>query len=132
MFFYLPVPETVGEDPSAGFPDVLLGSAGLPDGFIGLAVFRLPAVLPDVVPVDIPVVVPGLAFPEVPIPDVAVPEAAVPLEPAAPPVCASAIVLVSASAEANARVVIFIVVSLVEICITNRKRRVSFLSCCDL
>ena len=90
----------------------LLGSAGLPDGFIGLLVLTLPAVLPVVVP-DVPVVVPGVAVPGDAVPDVAdpVPPVPAPPVPAAPPACASATVLESANAVANARGLIFMIVS---------------------
>ena len=40
-------------------PDALLGSAGLPDGFIGLGLLAvLPTVLPVVVPGRVPVLLP--------------------------------------------------------------------------
>jgi hypothetical protein len=86
----------------------LLGSAGLPDGFIGLGLLAvLPTVLPVVVPGDVPVLVPTDG--ELAVPGDVVPEDAA---PAAPPVCASATVPESASAPANARVMIFMVVFL--------------------
>jgi hypothetical protein len=97
-----------------------LGSAGFPDGFIGLGVLA-------VLPIPLPVVVPGEMFgfvvpielPEPIVPEEEeVPEAvpalpAVPAPPAppAPPACANANVLESASAPANAKVVILMVVS---------------------
>jgi hypothetical protein len=94
-------------------PDALLGSAGLPDGFIGLGLLAvLPTELPVVVPGAVPVEEPTegeLAVPGDVVPEDAPPEAPV---PAAPPVWASAIVLESASAPANARVMIFMVVFL--------------------
>ena len=97
-------------------PDALLGSAGLPDGFIGLGLLAvLPTVLPVVVPGRVPVLLPTdgeLAVPGDVVPEDAPPEAPVPPVPAAPPVCASAIVPESASAPANARVMIFMVVFL--------------------
>jgi hypothetical protein len=97
-------------------PDGLLGSAGFPDGFIGLGLLAvLPTVLPVVVPGDVPVVVPTDGELVVPgddmVPDDAPVDVPVPVEPAAPPVCASAIVLVRASAPANAKVMIFMLVS---------------------
>jgi hypothetical protein len=111
FFFYLPV----GEAGSAGLPDALLGSAGFPDGFIGLGLLAvLPTVLPVVVPGDVPVVEPTegeLVVPGDMVPEDAPAEVPVPVEPAAPPVCASAMVLVRASAPANAKVMIFMVVS---------------------
>lgn len=113
-FIYLPV----GDDGSAGFPEALLGSAGFPDGFIGLGVLAvLPIPLPVVVPGELFGFVPIVEFPEPTIPGDVVPEDAapelpVPAEPAPVPVaCASAAVLASASAPANANVVILIVVS---------------------
>jgi hypothetical protein len=94
----------------------LLGSAGLPDGFIGLGLFAvLPTELPVVVPGDVPVLEPTdgeVAVPEDVVPEDAPPEAPVPPAPAAPPVWASATVLESASAPAKARVMIFMVVFL--------------------
>ena len=93
-------------------PDALLGSAGLPDGFIGLGLLAvLPTELPVVLPGDVPVEEPTDG--ELAVPGDAVPED-VPVEvpAAAPPVWASAIVLESASAPANARVMIFMVVFL--------------------
>ena len=93
-------------------PDELLGSAGFPDGFIGLGLLAvLPTVLPVVVPGDVPVVVPTDG--ELAVPGDMVPEEdpAVPAPVAAPPVCASAIVLVRASAPANAKVMTFMLVS---------------------
>jgi hypothetical protein len=114
--FYLPV----GDDGSAGFPEALLGSAGFPDGFIGLGVLA-------VLPIPLPVVVPGEMFgfvvpielPEPIVPEEEAPEAvpalpAVPAPPApppAPPACANANVLESASAPANAKVVILMAMS---------------------
>ncbi|MDE2067513.1 MAG: hypothetical protein KGL35_22280 [Bradyrhizobium sp.] len=88
----------------------------MPDRFIGLLLLTLPAVLPLVVPFDIPVVVPDVVVPGDAAPDVAdpVPPVPAPPAPAAPPACASANVLESANAVANARVLIFMVVSLVE------------------
>jgi len=89
----------------------LLGSAGFPDGFIGLGLL---AVLPVVVPGDVPVLEPTdgeLVVPGDMVPEDAPLEVPTPLEPAEPPVCASAIVLESASAPANAKVLIFMVVS---------------------
>lgn len=71
----------------------------------------LPTVLPVVVPGEVPVLEPTdgeVAAPEDVVPEDTPPEAPV---PAAPPVWASAIVLESASAPANAKVVIFMVVS---------------------
>jgi hypothetical protein len=90
----------------------LLGSAGFPDGFIGLGLLAvLPTELPVVVPGDVPVE--GPTEGELAVPGDVVPvEVPVPLAPAAPPVWASAIVLESASAPANARVMIFMVVFL--------------------
>jgi hypothetical protein len=90
----------------------LLGSAGLPDGFIGLGLLAvLPTALPVVLPGDVPVEEPTDG--ELAVPGDVVPED-VPVEvpAAAPPVWASAIVLESASAPANARVMIFMVVFL--------------------
>ena len=111
FFFYLPA----GEAGSAGLPDGLLGSAGFPDGFIGLGLLAvLPTVLPVVVPGDVPVVVPTdgeLIVPGDVVPEEEPTEVPLPLEPAAPPVCASAMVLVRASAPANAKVMIFMLVS---------------------
>jgi hypothetical protein len=107
--FHLPV----GEDGRAGLPDGLLGSAGFPDGFIGLGLLAvLPTVLPVVVVPDaVPVVEPTDGEALVPmVPEDAPPEA-VPPAPAAPPVWANAIVLESASAPANTKVMIFMVVS---------------------
>jgi hypothetical protein len=96
-------------------PDALLGSAGLPDGFIGLGLLAvLPTVLPVVLPGDVPVEEPTdgeLAVPGDVVPE-DVPPAPVPPVPAAPPVCANAMVLENASAPANARVMIFMVVFL--------------------
>lgn len=92
-----------------------MGSAGLPDGFIGLGLLAvLPTVLPVVVPGGVPVLEPTdgeVAAPEDVVPEDTPPEAPVPPPPAAPPVWASAIVLESASAPANAKVMIFMVVS---------------------
>ena len=91
----------------------MLGSAGFPDGFIGLGLLAvLPTVLPVVVPGDDPVLEPTdgeLAAPGDMVPEDAPPE--VRPAPAAPPVWASATVLDSASAPANAKVMIFMVVS---------------------
>jgi len=101
----------VGDGESAELPDGLLGSAGLPDGFIGLLVLTLPAVVPLAEPFDIPVVVPGVAVPGDAVPD-ADPVPPVPAPPAAPPACASANVLESANTVASARVLILMVVSL--------------------
>lgn len=96
-----------------------MGSAGFPDGFIGLGVLAvLPIPLPVVVPGELFGFVPMDEFPEPTIPGDVVPEAAapelpVPAEPALVPVaCANAAVLERASAPANANVVIFIVVFL--------------------
>ena len=93
-----------------------MGSAGFPDGFIALGLFAvLPTVLPLVVPGDVPVDEPTEGAVVVPVEAVPVdvpPALPVPPAPAAPPVCASAIVLESASAPANAMVVIFMFVSL--------------------
>ena len=97
-------------------PEGLLGSAGFPDGFIALGLLAvLPTVpeLPVAEPGEVPTVEPTDG--EVPVDvvpaDVPVP---VPLAPAVPPplACANATVLDSASAPANAKVVIFMVVSL--------------------
>jgi hypothetical protein len=83
----MPEPGPVGE---AGFPLGEFGSAGLPDGFIGLEEFTEPAV------VAVPVVVPVVGLPAAEVPPVALP-------PAAPgPAWARAKVLVSASAPASA------------------------------
>ena len=108
--FYRPV---VGEAPSAGLPDGLLGSAGFPDGFIALGLLavlptvpELPVVMPGELPVALPadgvLVAPGDMVPaDVPLP----------LAPAEPLAWANATVLDSASAPANAKVVSFMVVS---------------------
>jgi len=109
FFVHLPV----GEDGRAGLPDGLLGSAGFPEGFIGLGLLAvLPTVFPVVVvPGAVPVVEPADGEGLVPMfPEDAPPEA-VPPAPAAPPVWADAIVLESASAPANTKVMIFMVVS---------------------
>jgi hypothetical protein len=109
FFVHLPV----GEDGRAGLPDGLLGSAGFPEGFIGLGLLAvLPTALPVVVvPGAVPVVEPAEGEGLVPmVPEDAPPEA-VPPAPAAPPVWANAIVLESASAPANTKVMIFMVVS---------------------
>ncbi|HEY3677454.1 MAG TPA: hypothetical protein VGL45_01960 [Bradyrhizobium sp.] len=94
----------------------MLGNAGLPEGFIGLGLFAvLPAALPVVVPGDVPVEVPtdgDVVVPGADVPVEEVPVLPVPPVPAAPPACASAIVLESASAPANAKVAIFMFVSL--------------------
>ena len=110
----------------------MLGSAGFPDGFIGLGVLAvLPTPLPVVVPGELFGFVPTVEFPEPAIPGDVVPEdaapgLAVPAEPALVPVaCANAAVLESASAPANANVVIFIVVSFGRD-ITNGRRRLRF------
>lgn len=109
-----------------------MGSAGFPDGFIGLGVLA-------VLPIPLPVVVPGEAFgfvpivgfpkpavPEPAVPEDVAPELPVPAEPAPVPVAwASAAVLESASAPANANVVILIVVSFGRD-MTNRSRRIRF------
>ena len=93
-----------------------MGSAGFPDGFIGLGVLAvLPIPLPVVVPGEMFGFVPVVGFPEpivVPVEDV-VPALPVPLEPAVPVACASATVLesASASAPANAKVVILMAIS---------------------
>jgi hypothetical protein len=115
----------------------LLGSAGFPDGFIGLGVLAvLPIPLPVVVPVEVFGLVPIVGFPEPTVPedvvaDDAAPELAVPAEPPLVPVaCASAAVLESASAAANANVVILIVVSFGRDR-TNRRRRVRFRRCTE-
>jgi hypothetical protein len=90
----------------------LLGSAGFPEGFDGLGLLAvLPAALPVVVPGAVPVALPTdgeLVAPE-DIPE-DVPPAPVPPVPAAPPVCANATPLERASALANAKVMIFMVV----------------------
>jgi hypothetical protein len=102
----------VGEDGRAGLPEALLGSAGFPDGFIGLGLLAvLPAALPVVMPGDVPVDVPTPGVPVDVVPEVAAPGLPVPAEPAAPPVCASAMVLESASAPANKNVEAFMIVS---------------------
>jgi hypothetical protein len=103
----------VGEAGSAGFPDGLLGSAGFPEGFIGLGLLAvLPTVVPVVIPPDVPVVAPTDGVVPGDVVPADVPTEAPGLEaPAAPPVCANAMVLESASAPANAKVMIFMVVS---------------------
>jgi hypothetical protein len=100
----------LGDDGIAGLPEVLLGSAGLPDGFIELGLF---AVLPGAVPVvvvlgPVPVIAPEPVVPDG-VPTVEAPGAFVPLAPAVPlPACAKAIVLDRASTPASAKVVTFI------------------------
>lgn len=101
-----------------------MGSAGLPDGFIGLGVLAvLPGALPVVVPREVFGVVPVAApEPMVPegVPTLEAPGAPVPLAPAAPPlVWAIEMVLVSANAPANAMVIIFMVVSSWLLAVTN-------------
>jgi hypothetical protein len=105
---YLPL----GDDGSAGLPDVLPGREGLPDGFIALGLFMvLPVALPVVDPVvvlgPVPVIAPEPVVPDG-VPTVDAPGAPVPLAPAALPACANAIVLERASAPASANVITFI------------------------
>jgi hypothetical protein len=103
-----------------------LGASVLPEGFMGLgAVVELVGALPVVVPlVGEPLVVPLMA-------GLPVPPAEGLAAPAPLLVCASASVLESASAPANAIVMIFMIVSLVDgrekitgnnLCSRNRKR----------
>ena len=90
----------------------------------------LPTELPVVVPGDVPVLEPTdgevAEEPEDVVLEDAPPEAPVPPAPAAPPVWASAIVLESASAPANARVMIFMVVFPVVETSPIRKHRLWF------
>jgi len=95
-------PGAVGEGESGGFPALSLGTAGPPIEFVGPTLLGLPAVLPIVVPDDIPVLLPVVALPADDIPGFESPSPLL-----VPPACAKANGPESASAEASASVAIF-------------------------